>query len=159
MLGFISALRSSNMKKVSVMKMSMAGGLFLVVGMWGLGGPVSMAANPPTVQTVPAPGTTYGGNGSGTIASTGTFQEIFAAATPGSDVFRRGCLIENLGSHNMYVNEATVTPTESNTFALPGIPTTGAVSVFHCDQPGGTVWTGEIDITGTASDAFYAVQW
>lgn len=107
------------------------------------------------VVTSPTGGTTSGGNASSTIVATGVFQLLFSAASPlaGGASTRRGCTIQNNGTHNMYVTEglgiAASTLTNSAILA-PGVP-------YYCTN-GGVVLTGEIDITGTIGDAFYAAQ-
>ena len=112
------------------------------------------------IYTNPVPATTLGGDASGTIAVTGTFQRVWGAAAGtyapvvGSAGSRRGCSIENNGTHAMYVNEATpvASATTSNTWIV-----TANGGLFNCNF-GGVVLTGEIDITGTVGDAFVAKQ-
>jgi hypothetical protein len=96
--------------------------------------------------------TTAGGNASGTIAVTNTFQTVFSAST-----LRTGCLIQNNGAGSMYVSEGiplATPPTTAKSFTL-----VTASAPYRCDMPGGAVLTGEIDITGTATQAYYAAQW
>lgn len=109
---------------------------------------------PAPVTTYPAPATSAGGNVSGTIASTGTFQKLWGA-TGGSGVpFRKGCTIQNNGTHSMNVSEGlgVAGSTTGNSVVVP------AGGTYYC-QVGQIVLTGEIDITGTATDAFYAAQY
>ena len=112
-----------------------------------------------SVLTIPIPGTTTGGNVSGTVASTNVFQSVFAAtgssSAPGvgSVVARRGCTIVNNSSHNMWVTEGYTAATADKTHAVVVLPSGG----FTCGG-NGTVLIGEIDITGTSGDAFYAAQ-
>lgn len=114
------------------------------------------------VQTIPYPATTAGGNASGTISTTGTFQEVFSASpTPAGGLSgasggqRHGCAIQNQSaSDKMYVSEgqSAATATEAASWILaPG-------ATFYCER-NGVVLSGEIDITGTATDAFYAAQY
>lgn len=106
------------------------------------------------VVTVPSAVSTKGANASSTITSTGVFQVLFAA-TP-VDVNRaprRGCTIQNNGSHTMYVTEGLGTTDSTTALAVQ----LAAGQVYYCQQ-GGVVLSGEIDITGTADDAFYAAQ-
>ena len=111
------------------------------------------------VYTVPVPSSSLNGDASGTIAVTNTFQKVFgatqgnSAGAPGTASTRKGCTVQNNGTHNMYVNEGTPIggATTSNTVLLP------AGSALSC-AGGGTVLTGEIDITGTAGDSFVAKQ-
>lgn len=108
------------------------------------------------VTTLPAQATTAGaGNVSGTLAAGATFQTVFASAAPNSSTgLRRGCSIQNNGTHNMYVTEGkgVAGSTTSNSIILP--PT----YIYTCNS-GGAVLYGEIDIAGTISEAFYAAQW
>ena len=109
------------------------------------------------VKTQPLPGTTLGGDHSGTITTTNTFQIVMNASnsvtnpTPGFGSDRHGCSIQNNGTHNMYVNEGT--PIASATLTNTWILTPG--SLYNCNFYG-VVLTGEIDITGTSGDAFIA---
>lgn len=114
-----------------------------------------------TVSTIPAPATSLGGNASGTIAVTGVFQKVFSGAanslapSVGSPGTRHGCTVENNGTHSMYVTEALgiAASTATNSAVV------AAGSAYYCTNVGGTVLTGEIDITGTSGDAFYAAQY
>lgn len=117
----------------------------LVVGVMA-----SCALGQVPVVTSPQPVSTSGGNGSTTIGSTGTFQKVW-----GANVARRGCTIVNKGANTMYVTEGLGVAASTQTLAAQ-VAVGGA---FYCANPGGTVLTGEIDITGTTSDAFYAAQY
>lgn len=109
------------------------------------------------VLTVPLPA--LSGDASGTIASTGTFQLVWAgtgtsaAPAPATSPTRHGCSIQNNGANVMYVSEGQGL----------GASTTGAAwqvvagALFNCNFAG-IVLTGEIDITGTSGDAFVAKQ-
>lgn len=107
----------------------------------------------------PVAATSLGGDASGTIAVTNTFQKLWGAANgtyapvTGAAGSRRGCSVQNNGTHNMYVNEGTpvANATTSNTWIL------AAGNLFNCNFQG-VVLTGEIDITGTSGDAFVAKQ-
>jgi len=99
------------------------------------------------VRTTPASTTTT--DASGTISATNTFQKVLS-----SNVTRSGCTIQNNGSHNMFVTEnrgLSGSSLTNSTILAPG-------GIYHCEV-GGMVLTGEIDITGTAADAFYATQY
>ncbi len=76
---------------------------------------------------------------SGTIASTGVYQTLQKASED-----RRGCTIQNNGTHSMSVRFAGVT-----VWAVP------AGSNISCNN-GDIVLTDEVEITGTAGDAFTA---
>ena len=122
-----------------------------------------LAASPALAQqwvtTVPLPATTKGGEVSTTIVSTNVFQKVWGVAAnsgaPGANVpgTRHGCSIQNNGTNNMYVSEGKTiaTATTSNTWVL------AAGNLFNCNF-NGIVLTGEIDITGTSGDAFFAAQ-
>ena len=126
-------------------------------------GLVVALASPAQAQQVdynyPAPATSLGGDVSGTIAVTSTFQKLWGAANgslapvPGGTPTRKGCSVQNNGTHNMFVNEGTAigSATTSNTWVV------AAGALFNCNF-GGVVLTGEIDITGTSGDAFVAKQ-
>lgn len=116
---------------------------------------------PPPVQTTPGPATSKGGNASSTIGTGGgTFQQVFAAtgpstSGPGQQSFRKGCLIQNNGSHVMWVTEGLGTATSTEAKATQ-VQVGGS---YNCETPAGVVLTGEIDITGTSGEAFYAAQY
>ena len=76
---------------------------------------------------------------SGTIASTGVYQTLQKASED-----RRGCTIQNNGTHSMSVRFAGVT-----VWAVP------AGSNISCNN-GDIVLTDKVEITGTAGDAFTA---
>lgn len=83
-----------------------------------------------------------------TIGVTGTFQSIFAA-----NINRLGCVIQNNGIHNMQVDFVSkATATISTSAVVPPGGTAG------CDLYG-TVITGEVSVTGTTGDWFYASQY
>lgn len=130
------------------------------LGLIGLLLVTSALADNNTVQTQPLPSTTTGGNASSTITTTNTFQLVWAA-TPNSfsvpvtsgTAVRHGCSIQNNGTHNMYVSEGQGKALASltNSWVL------AAGNTFSCNF-NGVVLTGEIDITGTSGDAFFASQ-
>lgn len=109
---------------------------------------------PTPVTAYPTPATSAGGNVSGTIASTGAFQKLWGATGGSAGPFRKGCTIQNNGTHNMNVSEGlgVAGSTTGNSVVVP------AGGIYYC-QVGQIVLTGEIDITGTATDAFYAAQY
>lgn len=104
------------------------------------------------VTTLPAPTTTTGNNASSTITVTNTFQQVFAATTPSAP--RRGCTIQNNGTHNMYVEEGVATgsaTTGNSAIVTPGSP-------WYCGVNGLALY-GAVQITGTSGDAFYAASY
>jgi hypothetical protein len=127
-------------------------------------GLLGSAAAQQAVQVTPYPTTTNGGNSSTTITTTNTFQKLFSgqfnstAPVSSTQGARHGCIIQNNGTHTMYISEGTTiaTATLASSYQLLP-PGTNAVSVFNCDR-GNSVLSGEIDITGTGADAFYDVQ-
>ena len=133
------------------------------LGGWLIGAAVSAAAfgalaqTASPVMTIPSQGTTQGGIASSTIASTNTFQKVFSAmgfASGTGAIPRKGCKIINGGTHNMLVTEGIATASATAASAL----TLAAAGSYDCTQ-GGVALQGEIAITGTAGDSFYAAQW
>lgn len=106
------------------------------------------------VVTTPVAGTTAGTNNGSTTIGTGgtTFQLVFAAGTPANH--RNGCTITNNGTHNMYVTEGigAANSTTAKAYLLP------AGQPYYCNAYG-VVLIGELDITGTSGDSFYAAQY
>jgi len=112
---------------------------------------------------VPLPNTSTSGGGntadpascpnnkSGVIGTGGaTFQLLFAATQQGA---RRGCIIQNNGTHNMWVFWGpTSLATTSNSLVLV------AGAAAFCTNLAGTVASDAISITGTSGDAFFALQ-
>ena len=145
------------------MKRTIAGfaTLGLVFGVFGVveGWLVRPAQAQQVIYSNPVAATSLGGDASGTITVTNTFQKLWGAANgslapvPGATATRKGCSIENNGTHNMFVNEGTAigSATTSNTWIV------AAGALFNCNFSG-VVLTGEIDITGTGGDAFVAKQ-
>lgn len=90
-------------------------------------------------------------NSSSTIASTNTFQSIWAAST--SKTGRVDCIIQNNGSASMFIFfGAMVNATTPNSLTL----TSG--SIFKCGN-NGTILKDQISITGTSGDNFFAIQY
>lgn len=105
---------------------------------------VSLAQNPVTTN----PSKRNAASSGSIIAVTNTFQTIFAA-----NANRFGCIVQNNGSNNMRINVvAKATATLSNS----AIVAPGAIAKCTVD---GTVLTGEISITGTVGDGYYASQY
>lgn len=129
-------------------------GLVLVGGL-ALASP-SAAQQP--VQIWPAPGTTAGCPACGVIGAGGTtFQLLFAATgvnVAGQLVSpRKACTVQNNGTHTMWISEGTTAllATQAKSAQI------GPGQAYYCNNSG-VVLTGEIDITGTSGDAFYAAQ-
>lgn len=115
----------------------------------------ALAQNPSPVATWPTWGTTAGGNASSTITSTGVFQKIWSGGSPsGGAAPRRGCTIQNNGTHVMYVTEGLSTALATTALATQLV----AGQVYYCSV-NGLALIGEIDITGNSGDAFYAAQY
>lgn len=86
------------------------------------------------------------GNLSSTIAVTNTFQSIQAKTSS-----RNGCLIENNGSHTMWVFWGPIAnATAATAFVLP------AGNSVSCAVGGLAVLIDQVSITGTSTDAFFA---
>ena len=121
---------------------------------------VSVASAQQAVVSAPLPATSANGDASGTVAVTGTFQKVFGGAgntiapPPGTPGERHGCSVQNNGTHTMYVTEGTgvVGSSLTNSWQV------AVAQLFNCNF-GGVVLTGEIDLTGTAGDAFVAKQY
>lgn len=85
-------------------------------------------------------------NLSSTISVTNTFQSL-QAATAG----RNGCLIQNNGSHTMWVFFGPIaSATATTSFVLP------AAQSVSCAVGGLGVLIDQVSITGTSTDAFFA---
>ena len=103
----------------------------------------AQAPNPVTTWPV---GTTST-NASGTVTAGGVYQSVFAATQ-----LRKGCTIQNNGSHTMYV------------FFGPIASATHATSVqllagqwVKC-QAGPIILQDQVSLDGTTADAFFAAQ-
>ncbi len=112
----------------------------------------AVADNKPPTTVSPGWATTKNGNVSGTVAATGVFQQVFPATSAASP--RNGCTIQNNSAHTMYVTEGIgiAGSTTANSAQLP------AGLVYYC-QSGVVALQGEVDVTGTTGDAFYAAQY
>lgn len=88
-------------------------------------------------------------NESNQILSTNTFQQVFDVS-PG----RSSCTIQNNAStRTMFIFYGASTPTTATSFQLAaGLSTS-------CENVGGSVIKAKVQITGTTSDTYYAVQW
>jgi hypothetical protein len=89
-------------------------------------------------------------NSSGTIAVTNTFQSIWAAsvATTG----RSDCIIQNNGAASMFLYFGPIA-SATNATSL----TLVAGAIFRCGN-NGVIIKDQISITGTATQAFFAIQ-
>lgn len=101
------------------------------------------------VVTIPKPLTAVD-NQSSTIAVTNTFQQIFAASTATSG--RSTCTIQNTGTNPMYVFFGT---TAAATIAKSVKLIAG--QACSCDATGTVIKTA-VQITGTATETYYASQ-
>jgi len=93
-------------------------------------------------QSIPLPST----NLSGTITTTGTFQQI-----QGTTNNRNGCTIQNNGTHTMYVYLGTLS---GATTAASAQLTAG--QSLNCAIASDFVVKDAISITGTSGDTFFA---
>lgn len=87
-------------------------------------------------------------NGSSTVTTTNTFQQIFATNTN-----RYACTIQNNGTHTMFVFFG---PLASATTGSSLQLAAGAAAYCNNDV---TIFNDPVNITGTGGDAFYAQQW
>ncbi len=122
--------------------------------MWkilGIAGLFGLLASPSWAQqnVITSPYATGNTNGSTTIVATNTFQRVFT-----SNSQRKGCAIQNTGTNAMYVTVGLTTATST----LAKSVKLAAGDVYHCTDSG-VVLTGEVDITGTISETFYAAQY
>ncbi len=113
---------------------------------------LAVADNKPPTTVSPGWATTKNGNVSGTVAATGVFQQVFPATSAASP--RNGCTIQNNSAHTMYVSEGLgiAGSTTANSAQL------AAGMVYYC-QSGVVALQGEVDVTGTTGDVFYASQY
>ena len=88
---------------------------------------------------------------SGSIATTNTFQNLWAASdlTPG----RRGCIVSNLGASTMYLYLGAI----ANATTPKSIPIAAGTS-FSCNQ-GAVVILNEVNITGTAVQFYSGIEY
>lgn len=101
------------------------------------------------VTTIPSARSADSTNSS-TIAVTNTFQTVFTA-----NANRTGCTIQNNSARTMYVYFVPIAGTAATTAASAVLAAGQALncSVF------GTSLTNSVQITGTATDVFYAAVW
>lgn len=93
----------------------------------------------------------------GTISSNSAFQSVFASAIATPQRPRRGCLIQNLGSHTEYIwvgPIASATSPASYALVPPGTGVQGGS--FSCATGAGAVLQDQISIQGTSADTFAA---
>lgn len=106
------------------------------------------------VQTWAAP-VSVATNASNRITATGTFQKIFDATMPTTQVRRTDCVVQNLVTSTlvrpMWVFFGSTTPTTATSLRLD------SSQIFHCNT-GGAALQDKISITGTSGDEFFAIQ-
>ena len=100
------------------------------------------------VLTQPYPTTST--NASGTVATTNTFQAVFAAPTTSRG--RAGCLIQNLSSASIFVFFGTLASATTPTSVQLGQRETVSCNL------GGTTLQDAISVTGAANIQFFAIQ-
>lgn len=101
------------------------------------------------VRTLPL--STSATNASGTVATTDTFQAVFAA-----NANRTGCEIQNIGTNPMYIFQGTLASATKDTSYKLYPATTSFPGVWHCEG-GGLVAGDAISLTGTSTEKFSAV--
>ena len=117
--------------------------VFLTLGLIAL-------ASPALAQMVPYG--TFSTELTGTIAVTGTYQQVIPFSTNGQ---RKSCTIQNTATHNMLVFFGPTQPGNSSGkgYVMP------ASTAIYCGLPGGGVALDTVWIEGTAGDTFeYASQ-
>lgn len=142
-----------------------------LAGCIALGALAGIAAAQSPTQPSPAPVTSV--DGSSTIASTNTFQSVFAAQGPGAGSFntttgavttgalRRGCLIINTSNSVQYVffgaiaSATTPKSVPLNAASADG-STGGSVS---CERNDIGTLQDQVSITGTAGETFFAIRY
>lgn len=125
---------------------------FLVLGLAGLLAAAGLALAQQPVQIWPPPLTTT--RASSTIASTNTFQSVFAAATTSSGSRgRSGCMISNNASTTLFV---FVGPIASAT--TPTSLSLAQNGSFMCSLGAGAVMQDQISVTGTTGASFFAIS-
>jgi len=87
------------------------------------------------------------------FTANGSFQVALASANGN----RFGCLIQNQGTHTMYVFVGAGSATTGTSIQLPP-PGTNTPSVFSCSLPGGAAIQDEIQVEGTSADAYLVVS-
>lgn len=118
--------------------------LIAAIAIWALGASFAFAQNPVVTQPSLRTATLSGSS----ISVTNTFQTVY----PINDR-RLGCVVQNKNARNMYINFVSrATATISNSALL--VPGASAGCTLY-----GTVLTGEVSITGTATDEYYASQY
>lgn len=128
-------------------------GLLVLLG--GAGGGQQVITNPtmvwacapvgPLQTTTPA---SCPNNVSSTITTTSTFQQIFAVANQSA---RTACMIQNNGTHTMYVFPGPTTLATTGTSVQ-----LAAGAAFYCTNQSGATLQDNIALTGTSGDGFYA---
>lgn len=122
--------------------------LALMCALFGAFLSVAQAQQPPGTDVVTRPlDSAIITNGSSTITSGGTYQQIFAASG-----FRRGCTVQNNGTHTMFVFFGPI----ASAMHATSVQLSSGQSV-NC-QVGGIVVQDQVSIDGTTADSFYAAQ-
>lgn len=103
---------------------------------------LSVSTSPVTAQSIPLSST----NLSGTIASSGTFQQI-----QGQTNNRNGCTIQNTGSHTQYVFFGPI----ANATTPVAVELSPSQSV-NCSVASNIVLKDAVSISGTSGDTFFA---
>lgn len=106
-------------------------------------------------QVITTPSMAVSVDASSTITTTDTFQSLQGLIS--SPNRRLGCLIQNNGTHSMYVfNGAIASADKAKSFTIIP-PATGVQGgSFNCATAGGGVLQDQISITGTSGEAFTA---
>jgi len=97
------------------------------------------------------PYTTTISNSSANVATTNTFQSIWAASA--NLTGRTDCIIQNNGAASMYVYFGPIANATT-----PNSLTLAAAGIFRCGNSG-VVTKDQISITGTSGQRFFAIQY
>ena len=99
-------------------------------------------------------------NASGTITTTNTFQQVFAAggSAPGGAGIRQSCLILNTSADEQWVFFGPLaSATKATAVPLPAA-TSSSISGISCSNGSGGTLQDQVSITGTSADTFFAAR-
>lgn len=119
----------------------MAFGLFLISGVDYASAQAPVITQPLNVTSNPV--------ASGSVASSGTFQSVFAADT--NTRGRASCTIQNTGANTLYVFFGPI----ANATRAKSVQLTTGLPVY-CATPNGGVIKDQVSVDGTTAGTFYA---
>lgn len=130
-------------------------GMAVLAAVWGFGPTLALGASasgPVTTWAAPV----LSGHGDGSVTTTDTFQQIWAATSVAQP--RVGCLVLNNSTHRQWVYFGT-SPTKAT--AIPLEPASAANAQgggVNCVTGAGGALQDQVWITGTSGDTFVALQ-